>query len=94
MVDFDNQLVRQKNKIIELINDNKIEQAKAALEVVAEMWEANKYGYKVKELNERIADKVANSRATKALHRKEMLEAYKISKHKIAKFMDNNAPPQ
>lgn len=82
MEDFDNQLVRQKNKIIELINDNKIEQAKAALEVVTEMWETNSYGYKVKELNERIANKVANLRATQARHKKEMLEAFEIAKAK------------
>lgn len=74
MEDFDNQLVRQKNKIIELIDDNKIQQAKAALAVVTEIWEANSYGYKVKELKDRI-----DLAGTRARRKKEMLEAFEAT---------------
>lgn len=80
--EFDNQLVRQKDRIIDLINNGKIQEAKAALHVVEEMWAAAGYSYKYKELNERIANKVASSRATQTLHKKEMLEAFEIAKAK------------
>jgi len=51
---FDNQLIRQKNRIIEMIDNGDITKAKAALAVVQEMWEANNYGYKITELQNRI----------------------------------------
>ena len=55
--DFDNQLVRQKDKIIDLIDSGKLQEAKAALAIVSEMWTAHNYDYKIRELQDRIQRK-------------------------------------
>lgn len=52
--EFDNQLVRQKDRIIDLIDNGKIPEAQAALNVVEEMWAAASYSYKFKELVTRL----------------------------------------
>lgn len=55
--DFDNQLVRQKDRIIDLIDSGKLQEAKAALAIVSEMWTAHNYDYKIRELQDRIQRK-------------------------------------
>jgi len=47
-------LVRQKDKIIRLIDDGKIDQARAALSVVRELWQVLGYDYKRSELLARM----------------------------------------
>lgn len=65
---FDNLLVKQKDRIIKMIDSGNIIQAQAALEVVREMWEYANYGYKYKELELRLnikQNKIAsNARAS------------------------------
>jgi len=51
---IENILVAQKNLIISMINDGKISSAYAMLMVVRELWENCDYGYKVKEIDNRI----------------------------------------
>jgi hypothetical protein len=61
--EMDNMVVRQKDRIIRLINDGLTGPARQALAVVTELWETIGYGYKVKELRERMRreeDKVIN----------------------------------
>jgi hypothetical protein len=52
--ELDNQLVRQKDKIIHMIDNGQIEEALSALSVVREMWESLRYGYKHAELMTRL----------------------------------------
>ncbi len=54
--DLDNILVHQKNAIIRMINEDRISDAKVALDVVRELWNGNSYAYKVKEIEARISD--------------------------------------
>lgn len=51
---LDNELVKQKNMIIKMINEDRILEAQSMIEVVTPMWIACDYGYKVKELIDRI----------------------------------------
>lgn len=53
----DNILVRQKDRIIKLVNDGKLNEAFAALNVVREFWYTVDYGYKIVEIEKRIADR-------------------------------------
>ena len=67
---LDNQLVRQKDRLIELIDNGKTEQAQIILQFVREMWEAANYGYKFAELQARLkfqreAEQSQKEKATK-----------------------------
>jgi hypothetical protein len=53
--DLENSLVRQKDQILELINDTDLEEAKKLLDFVAELWGACDYEYKRRELYQRLA---------------------------------------
>jgi hypothetical protein len=53
--ELSNALVAQKDYIIRLINDGHITGAATALGVVSDMWNACGYGYKIRELNNRIS---------------------------------------
>lgn len=52
---IDNLLVVQKDHIIHMINARAFSEAIVVLNVVSPMWESLGYGYKVKELYDRIA---------------------------------------
>ena len=54
--DLDNILIRQKDFILQLINTRQYERARACLACVRELWEESDYGYKYKELKQRIVD--------------------------------------
>lgn len=58
-----NQLVRQKDKIIHMIDHGRTTEALAALSVVREMWESLSYGYKYSELLTRLEIKTQRKRA-------------------------------
>ncbi len=47
-------LVMQKNALLTLVNEGKYEEATAILNFLAPSWEAERYGYKVREIRERI----------------------------------------
>ncbi len=47
-------LVMQKNALLTLVNEGKYEQASTILDFLAPSWEAERYGYKVREIRERI----------------------------------------
>lgn len=53
-----NAVVAQKDKIINFINEGKLQQAITILDFVAPLWNYLNYGYKVKELAVAIRDKV------------------------------------
>lgn len=55
--ELDNILVKQKDLILQRINDNALNEAQAMLNVVRELWYASSYGYKYTEVNKRITDK-------------------------------------
>jgi soluble cytochrome b562 len=59
---LDNILIRQKDKIIDLIDSGKTKEAQAALRVVEELWAACNYDYKTKELRERIKHKTTRAK--------------------------------
>lgn len=60
--EFDNQLVRQKSRIIWYIDNDYLACARAALDVVKEMWESAGYEYKTRELELRLSQRIlANS---------------------------------
>jgi len=66
--EMDNILVHQKDRILQLINLAKKKEnvsilliAKTCLQVVQELWEKCNYGYKWKELSDRIEDAYLNS---------------------------------
>ena len=61
---LDDQLVRQKDRLIELIDSGKTEQAQTILQFVREMWEAANYGYKFAELQARLKLKQATKIGT------------------------------
>jgi len=52
--ELDNILVHQKNRIIEMINRGDLDEARAILNVVFELWVKCDYTYKYHELQERI----------------------------------------
>jgi hypothetical protein len=56
MLELDNILVRQKNAIIEKINDGEFLAALHSLEIVRELWIESNYSYKVDELVRRIEE--------------------------------------
>ena len=56
MLDFI--LIRQKNALLELINDDKFEEALARLEFVRELWEENSYAYKYLELKRNMKERI------------------------------------
>ncbi len=49
-----NVLVMQKNALLALINEGKLEEAVRILNFLAPTWQAGNYGYKVREIKERI----------------------------------------
>ncbi len=49
-----NLVVRQKNAILELVNEGKFTEARAVVAVLAEMWERFEYSYKTREIIARI----------------------------------------
>lgn len=51
---IDNELIRQKNVILQLVNQESFVKAKDFLDFVTPLWESCGYGYKVKEIKERI----------------------------------------
>ena len=53
--DLDNLLVDQKNSILRLVNAGEFDRAETALDVVSALWHATRYGYKFREITERIA---------------------------------------
>lgn len=52
--EFDNLLVDQKNRIIELVDAGRLLEARAALAVVRDMWVLDNYGYKIQEIEARM----------------------------------------
>lgn len=52
--DLGNALVHQKNRLLALCNDGRYEQALDLLEFVAESWQAAGYGYKAREIRDRV----------------------------------------
>lgn len=50
---LDNELIHQKNHLLDLINEGKKKEALLLLKFVEEMWRACNYGYKVEEVRER-----------------------------------------
>ena len=57
-MNLDNELVNQKNHLLELVADEKFEEAITILEFVAELWAKCNYAYKTKEIRTRIRDKI------------------------------------
>ena len=51
---LDNELVNQKNAILSLANNGEYRQALTLLEFVKGLWESCSYGYKHREVKERI----------------------------------------
>lgn len=51
---LDSILIGQKDKIIDLINQRKHDEARIALNVVKAFWYACNYGYKLEELQKRV----------------------------------------
>lgn len=52
-------LVEQKNAILSLINENRLTEATAVLAVLQPLWESEGYGYKLHELQARIAQETS-----------------------------------
>lgn len=52
--EFDFLLIRQKEKILTLINNNRIREALYCLNLVKELWCTHEYAYKYEEIKERI----------------------------------------
>lgn len=52
--EFDFLLIRQKEKILTLINNNRIREALYCLNLVKELWCTHEYKYKYEEIRERI----------------------------------------
>ncbi len=53
-------LVQQKNELLTLVNDGQYEQASTILDFLTPSWTAQGYGYKVKEIKERIRRELDN----------------------------------
>ena len=51
---IENELVRQKDHIIGLVNDEKYLEALALLDFSADLWEKVGYSYKIREIKDRI----------------------------------------
>lgn len=51
---LDNLLVRQKDLIIHLLNNEKFVEAETCLQLVTELWSACNYDYKLRELRVRM----------------------------------------
>lgn len=51
---LDNELVRQKDYILRLANNGQIREAAKLLSFVAGVWNATGYGYKVREIRDRL----------------------------------------
>lgn len=66
---MENELIHQKNALLNLINDGQFEQATLILNFIEELWEKCNYAYKTKELRFRIRDGVW-SRINDATHHK------------------------
>lgn len=56
--ELDNILVRQKDKLIELIDNGHIKEAQLALSILTELWTAASYSYKITELKHRIRNRI------------------------------------
>lgn len=54
---IDNELVKQKDNILAMLNSGHYNKARTVLAFVAPMWVAMDYGYKVTELTRRLRDK-------------------------------------
>ncbi len=52
----ENELVHQKNAILRLVNDGEYEQALTHLNLVGPLWMECGYGYKLKEIRQRVKD--------------------------------------
>jgi hypothetical protein len=55
---IENQLIHQKNHIIDLVNDEKYEEALSLLNFSAELWESIGYAYKTAEIRDRIREAI------------------------------------
>lgn len=60
--DAENALIEQKNTLLRMVNGEKYEEAIVCLNFVQPFWETVGYGYKVKEVRQRIKDGIANKR--------------------------------
>lgn len=60
MHDIEDELVHQKNHILSLVNEGKYEDAVTLLNFSEELWAKASYGYKTKEIRERIREEVRN----------------------------------
>jgi hypothetical protein len=54
---LDNELVKQKDNILAMLNSGQYDKARTVLAFVAPMWQAMDYGYKVTELTRRLREK-------------------------------------
>ncbi len=66
---IDNALVTSKDCILELVRDGQLESALACLSVVSSIWNAHHYGYKGREIAERIRQAIQNEDMTDEKHR-------------------------
>lgn len=56
---MDNALVQQKNEVFNLLNKDKVRDAGRLLYILAPLWEACGYGYKLRELQIIIAERLS-----------------------------------
>ncbi len=75
---IDNELVKQKNEIIRMIQDGEHYEAKFILDFVAPLWNSVGYGYKERELQERLKTSIEE-------YEKERDEERRSKRKKIAK---------
>ena len=67
MYNIENELVNQKNAILALVNAEDYERALSALALLEPLWITCEYGYKARELRQRIRDE-ARMRALQSDH--------------------------
>ncbi len=53
---IENQLVDQKNVILELVNEGQYDKALMLLDFASGLWQQCGYGYKIKEIRQRVKD--------------------------------------
>lgn len=69
-MELDAALIRQKDHILQLVNDEKFEEAITLLDFSANLWETCSYAYKTREIRERIRREL-NERIWNATHWKQ-----------------------
>lgn len=57
-MELDNALIRQKNAILELVNDGQYEEALTLLAFSEDLWATCTYAYKTREIRERIREEL------------------------------------